>query len=107
MLERIKNLGEPGNSAVAKMIVRYESVVRHFILGQTTADTFEIDFLAQFRTDTNQVPSAEFDILDRLFTDVDEYIADPRLRAATGGIDENELRSRANRAYRQLYGEAR
>lgn len=95
------------NSAVAKMIGRYEEVTRHFIFGQTNADTFENDFLTHFKTDTSQVLSAEFDILDRLFTDVDEYVADPRSRAATGGIDENELCSRANNAYRQLYGESR
>jgi len=95
-----------GNPAVAKMLEGYEEVIRRFISGQIDADKFENDFLTHFKTDTNQVAGDEFDILDRLFTDVDEYIADPNLRAATGGIDGDELRLRAQSAYQRLYREA-
>ncbi|RDH75735.1 hypothetical protein DVS77_25010 [Mycolicibacterium moriokaense] len=43
-----------------------------------------------------------FNVLDELFADVDEYVDDPRLRAAGGGLDEDELRARARHAYVRL-----
>lgn len=95
-----------GNPAVAKMLEGYEEVIRRFISGQIDADKFETDFLTRFKTDSNQVTGDEFDILDRLFTDVDEYVADPNLRAATGGIDGDEFWLRAQSAYHRLYREA-
>lgn len=45
----------------------------------------------------------EFDVLDSLFADVDEYVADPELRAQTGGLDNEELRERTRAAYEQLF----
>ena len=47
---------------------------------------FEIDFLARFKRDPNQVVGDEFDALDGLFTDVDNYVSDPSLRKTTGGL---------------------
>lgn len=92
---------------MSKMRDGYEEVIRHFISNQTNSDEFERDFLTYFKADKNQAPGDDFDILDQLFTDVDEYVADSRLRAATSGIDEYELRSRANSAYRRLYRQDR
>ena len=80
-------------------------IIRRFIRGDLSADEFESRVLSYFKNDKNQVVSEQFEVLDGLFADVDEYVADPRLRAASGGLDEDKLRSRAQRAYVRLYGE--
>jgi hypothetical protein len=93
------------SEAVIRMLSGYEPIIRRFISEESSADQFETDFLSYFKSDTNQVTGDEFDILDGLFADVDEYVGDPRLRTETGGIDENALRERAREAYVRLYGE--
>jgi hypothetical protein len=92
------------SDAVARMLAGYEPIIRPFICGDLSASDFESDFLSYFKHDWQQVVSEEFEVLDGLFADVDEYVADPRLRAAGGGLDDYELRSRARRAYIRLYG---
>jgi len=86
------------------MLDRYKPMLERFISGESSADEFETRFLSYFKSDKNQVVGDEFDVLDRLFADVDEYVGDPDLRAAGRGIDENELRSRARQAYVRLFG---
>lgn len=93
------------SNAVLKMLAGYEPLIRRFVRGEMSADEFEANFLSFFKNDKNQVVSEEFEVLDGLFADVDEYVGDPRLRAAGGGLDAEELRSRALRAYTHLYGE--
>jgi hypothetical protein len=93
------------SDSVTRMLAGYEPIIRRFIQGELSASDFESEFLSYFKHDGNQVVSDEFEVLDGLFADVDEYVADPRLRAAGGGLDDNELRSRARRAYIRLYGE--
>ena len=46
----------------------------------------------------------EFDILDELFANVDDYVSDPTLRDSTGGLSGEELRTRARDAYARLFG---
>ena len=53
----------------------------------------------------HQVIGKEFDVLDGLFADVDEYVSDPTLRATVGGLDGEELRQRAGDAYERLFDE--
>ena len=55
-------------------------MIRRFVIGDISADEFEADYLAQFKDDPNQVVGEEFDILDELFADVDDYVSDPTLR---------------------------
>ena len=40
----------------------------------------EADYLARFKEDPKQVIGEEFDILDELFADVDDYVSDPTLK---------------------------
>jgi hypothetical protein len=72
------------SSAVQRMIDGYQPIINRFTSGETSADQFEADFLNYFKSDVNQATGHEFDILDGLFADVDEYVADPDLREATG-----------------------
>lgn len=89
--------------AVAAMLAGYRSMIKRFIDGESSADEFETEFLSYFKSDTKQTVSNEFDVLDGLFADVDDYVSDPGLRASVGGLDEHQLRQRATTAYHRLY----
>jgi hypothetical protein len=93
---------EAGASA-SRMLENYRELLHRFVIGDISADEFETDYLARFKDDANQVMGEEFDILDELFTDVDNYVSDPALRESTGGISGEELRARARDAYAHLF----
>jgi hypothetical protein len=86
------------------MLDTYRDLIRRFVIGDISADEFETDYLARFKDDRTQVTGEEFDILDELFADVDDYVSDPTLRQSTGGISGEELRARARGAYARLFG---
>lgn len=90
-------------AGMARMLENYQDLIRSFVTGERSADEFEVHFLARFKNDPNQVTGREFDILDELFADVDDYVSDPSLRAKTGGLDGDELQRRARDAYTRLY----
>jgi type VI protein secretion system component VasK len=92
-----------GDARVSRMLESYRDLIRGFVIGDISADQFEMDYLAQFKDDPNQVVGEEFDILDELFADVDDYVSDPALRASTGGLSGEELRARAHDAYARLF----
>ena len=91
------------DASVSRMLINYRDLIRRFVIGDTSADEFETDYLARFKDDPNQVTGEEFDILDELFADVDDYVSDPTLRQSTGGISGEELRARARDAYTRLF----
>jgi hypothetical protein len=91
-------------ASVSRMHINYRDLIHRFVTGEISADEFETDYLARFKDDPNQVIGEEFDILDELFADVDDYVSDPTLRASTGGISGEELRARARDAYARLFG---
>ena len=93
----------PYDANVARMLENYRDIIRSFVTGEISADVFEIDFLARFKRDPNQVVGDEFDALDGLFADVDNYVSDPSLRKTTGGLSCEELRARARDVYVRLY----
>ena len=66
----------------SRMLEGYRDLIRRFAIGEISADEFETDYLARFKDDPNQVVGEEFDILDELFADVDDYVSDPTLRGA-------------------------
>jgi hypothetical protein len=90
-------------ASVSRMLINYRDLVRRFVIGEISADEFETDYLARFKDDPNQVIGEEFDILDELFADVDDYVSDPTLRESTGGISGEQLRARARDAYTRLF----
>jgi hypothetical protein len=92
-----------GDASVSRMLENYRDLIRRFVIGDISAEEFERDYLARFKDDPNQVIGEEFDILDELFADVDDYVSDPTLRESTGGISGEELRARARDAYARLF----
>jgi len=93
-----------GDASVSQMLATYRDLIRRFVIGEISADEFETDYLARFKDDPNLVTGEEFDILDELFADVDDYVSDPTLRESTRGIGGEELRTRAREAYSRLFG---
>lgn len=88
----------PWTSALASYVV----LLRLLVDGRVTGEEFEVVFLPLYKKDTTAWPAEIFDVLDGFFADVDDFCADPDLRAEVGGIDEAELRNRAGIAYRRL-----
>lgn len=90
---------EHWSAAVAPYVVLMDA----FIDGRLRGAEFELLYLRLFKSDeklTNGDPA--FGILERLFTDVDEFCDDPVLRHRTRGIDEADLRHRAASARDKL-----
>jgi hypothetical protein len=91
------------DSTAARMVAKYQDLISNFIGGQLSADNFESMYLKVFKADEDQVPSPEFDVLEKLFFAIDDYVADPELREKVGGLSDNELRVRAKEAHAKLY----
>lgn len=86
------------------MAGRYMQLISKFINKEISAQEFECRYLHSFKNDKHKVNGEKFDILDRLFADVDAYEADPELRKQVyGGIDGEGLLNCARTAYRRLY----
>ena len=82
-------------------LTAYRDLIRAFLEEQLTAVEFETRFLAMFKDEEKPFESSVFDILDRLFSDVDAFCADESLRDEED-LDEQELRERCDAAIRKL-----
>jgi hypothetical protein len=86
----------------AKDVVPYAVLLRLFVSGSCSADEFEVVFLRLYLDDGTDWPDDIFDVLDGLFASVDEYCSDDALRQEVGGIDGEQLRLRAGKAFETL-----
>lgn len=84
-------------------IDEYMSLIQEFIEGSLTANQFEKKYLNLFKSDEKIRDEKIFLVLDRLFSDVDVFCADPKVRK-TSDLDENGLREAACNAYDKLKG---
>lgn len=83
-------------------VAPYAVLLRLLIDGRVSGEEFEVVFLPLYKRDTTDWSPEVFDVLDGCFADVDDFCADPALRAETGGIDEAELRRRAAATFDRL-----
>jgi hypothetical protein len=81
---------------------RYLGLLRDFAERKLTGPEFEEKYLALFKNDPIRLTGREFLILDKVFSDVDEYVSDPELRQDVGGLDDEQLRSSAQHALNRL-----
>jgi hypothetical protein len=79
-------------------LTEYIQLIQLFINPAISAGEFERRYLRMFKDDPTIRPEAEYDVLNRLFSDLDVYLPDPGLRSA-GGLDEEQLRSTAAAAF--------
>lgn len=80
----------------------YLDLIRSFAAGTIRAAEFETEYLRLAKSEQKLLPEPIREVTDNLFYDVDEYVEDPQLRAATGGLNDDELRAKAEIAYHKL-----
>ncbi len=102
-------------AAAARKSAKYKGLITSFINRQISAQEFSASCLQMFKKDGDySLSHEEFDILEELFTDADDYSANPEYheyvdnlnpesRGLIRALDEEELRDRALEAYRKLY----
>jgi hypothetical protein len=83
-------------------IAPYRVLLRLLLDGRLNGEEFETVFLPLYTNDETRWSPELFAILDGFFADVDDFCADPHLRDEAGGIDEQELRRRAEVTYQRL-----
>lgn len=85
----------------AHNLAPYLKLIRSFLNNQTSALTFEREYLDMFKNDATDWSEAEYDVLNDLFGDVDAFCADPHLRGPDD-LDEEQLRQRCKVALEKL-----
>jgi hypothetical protein len=95
-------VAEPWWSSWVAAVAPYAVLLRLLIDSRVTGEEFEVVFLPLYKQDTTSWSPEIFDVLDSFFADVDSFCADPDLRAEVDGLDEAELRRRAEIAYQRL-----
>ncbi|MFD6160075.1 colicin immunity domain-containing protein [Nocardia sp. NPDC060256] len=92
------------NDIESRRLTKYEDIIRRFISGDITAPRFESEYLLAFKSEETHLRTDDFNLLDSLFADVDDYVSDPQLRSEAGGLDDEQLRQRATATYDRLFG---
>lgn len=82
--------------------VPYLLLLRLFIEHRINGDEYELLFLRLYKDDPAAWPEKEFQVLDGLFSDADQFTSDAALRTAVDGLDEAALRVRAHAAFDRL-----
>ena len=82
-------------------VSRYLDLIAAFLCGDISARDFEGKYLQMFKDDPRIFPNELYEVLNKLFTDLDVYCDDSTLRQA-GELDEDELRECAEMAYAAL-----
>ena len=80
-------------------IAGYVALIGDFVRGSTSAPEFEDRFQARYLADQREWSEETFQLLDRLFADVDFFVAEDDLREPEkGDLDADGLRAAARRA---------
>jgi hypothetical protein len=85
-------------------LVDYARLIEDFVSGKITGPEFETAYLRLFKNDPVSHGESAFMILDRLFSDVDEYFDDPDSSEADRRQEEENLRACATKALEKLLG---
>jgi hypothetical protein len=83
-------------------LFQYIIIIRAFLEGRLTGEEFSLLFFEILGSDEKFRPREISSVLDALSAYVDDFCADDDLRNQTGGIDEQELRTRVEAAQRRL-----
>jgi hypothetical protein len=83
-------------------MTRYTTLLKEFVTQTIPAKEFESRFLEMFKSEAAPISEREFQILDKLFGDVDAYCSEPDLFDPQFDIDEAELRLSAQKALDEL-----
>jgi hypothetical protein len=87
-------LTEAERSELAGYIAPLRHLLVAFAQGAITGVLFESEFFRIYQT-LEGIPSpAVFEVIERYFGDVDDYVSDPNLREGPGDLTTDELRAR-------------
>lgn len=79
----------------------YFELMESFESGQISAEDFEANYLALFKSDKRFFQEDVFKILNQLFSDVDMFASNPEIRGVDD-LDQNQLLECSRKAYREL-----
>ena len=71
----------------------YISLINQYVVGDLATSHFEMSYLKMFKNETREFPEDVYDVLNGLFTDVDAYCGDSKLRDHDDLNDEELLRN--------------
>lgn len=82
----------------------YRTLLNDFLSGKLPASEFQREYLNRFKSEKRWLDSELFDLLEKVFGDVDSYSSDPELLAANPAfyLDEVRLRERIRTALDRL-----
>ncbi len=85
-------------------IDEYVSLISGFISGDIDAVEFRDRYLDKFKNEEVSLPEKSFDVLDRLFGDIDSFTEDDDLLASMPDfyVDAEQLKKRAIKAVAEL-----
>jgi len=90
------------SSSIRPDLVGYAELIDSFVSGKLSGPQFETAYLRMFKNDPVRHGERAFLILDRLFSDVDEYFDDPDFAEHQRQQAEDDLRSHAREALAAL-----
>jgi hypothetical protein len=82
--------------------MKYIRLLKNFVNNKISSDEFESQFLEIYKNEKRFDSEREFQILDKLFGDVDAYCGDSALFDPEFDIDEAELRLSVQKALNAL-----
>lgn len=86
-----------------RAVAPYLALLDDFVSTGLTASAFEQQFLERYKADPFLWSEPVFAVLDRMFADVDAYVADDDLRDPDDGdLDDDALRACARAALESL-----
>ena len=81
--------------------MKYQALISSFLSREISASQFERKYLDTFQSEQVSLGESAFNILNKLFADVDAFCPDPELRDESD-IDEDQLRARCSEAICKL-----
>lgn len=85
----------------AKYIQPYIELVESFTNIQISAQQFEKSYLEMFKNDSSQFSEREYEVLNNIFYDVEDFCADPTIRDEDD-LDERQLRTKSKKHLEEL-----
>jgi len=82
--------------------MKYIKLLKDFVNNKISSDEFESQFMEIFKKEKLFDSEREFQILDKLFGDVDAYCSDSALFDPEFDIDEAQLRLSVKQALKEL-----
>jgi hypothetical protein len=79
----------------------YINLIKSFLNGEIAVADFEKRYMRSFKDDKTRWSETEYTVLNDLFTDLDVFCPNPRLRRS-GDLDEPQLRKNCEAALKKL-----